>query len=60
MDKEKCTRIYERLETALIKETCTYEEAAVAVDKLRETYFRRKADNLLKNMTIQEIASVPC
>ena len=57
MDKEKVKRIYERLENALTEENCTYEEAKTAVDKLREDYFNRKAGNLLKKTTIQEIAS---
>ena len=58
MDKEKSNRIYKRLEKALTEEVCTYEEAKKAVDKLREIYFNRKAGNLLKNTTIQKIASV--
>ena len=57
MDKEKVKRIYERLENALTEENCTYEEAKTAVDKVREDYFNRKAGNLLKKTTIQEIAS---
>lgn len=57
MDREKSQRIYNRLERALIEEACTYEEAKNAVDKLREIYFNRKAGNLLKNTTIQQIAS---
>ena len=56
MDKSKTQRIYERLEASLLSETCTLEEAQYAVDKLRETYFRRKVNNLLSNTTIQEIA----
>lgn len=59
MDKGRIQRIYERLEASLLSETCTLEEAQYAVDKLRETYFRRKVNNLLSNMTIQEIAKEP-
>ncbi len=58
MDKEKVRRTYERLEKAITEETCTYEEAKEAVDKLREIYFNRKAGNFLKKVDIQEIASM--
>ena len=57
MEKEKVDRIYKRLEKAILEEDCTYEEVRTAVDKLRETYLNRKASNLLKNISIQEIAS---
>lgn len=57
MDNERSKRIYERLEKALTEESCTFEEAKAAVDKLREMYFNRKAGNLLNKVTIQEIAS---
>lgn len=57
MEKEKIDRIYKRLEKAILEENCTYEEARAAVDKLKEIYFSRKAGNLLKNVSIQEIAS---
>ena len=42
----------------ITEETCTYEEAKEAVDKLREIYFNRKAGNFLKKVDIQEIASM--
>lgn len=58
MEKEKVKRLYDRLEKALLEESCTYEEAMAAVDELREIYFNRKAGNLIKKTTIQEIASV--
>ena len=57
MRKEKVKKIYEGLEKTLLQEECTYEEAKLAVDKLRETYFNKKAGNYLKNVSLQEIAS---
>ncbi|MCM1387839.1 MAG: hypothetical protein NC231_10955 [Bacillus sp. (in: Bacteria)] len=54
--KIKVNRIYRRLEKALCKEVCTYEEAKLAVDKLKEIYFNRKVSNFLCKQTIQEIA----
>lgn len=57
MEREKINRIYERLEKAILEEDCTYEEAKTAVDKLQEMYFHRKAGSLLKNVSIQKIAS---
>ena len=59
MDKDRSTRVYKRLEAALTEENCTCEEARAAVDKLREVYFNRKAGNLLKNTSLQEIAKQP-
>ena len=58
MNTEKVGRIYERLEKAMTEETCTYEEAKNAVDRLREIYFNRKTGNFLKSTTIQKIASI--
>ena len=57
MQKDKVNKIYRNLEKALLEETCTYEEAKLATDKLIETYFNRKAGDFLKNATLQEIAS---
>ena len=58
MDNEKVKRICGYLEEALLKETCTFEEAKQAVDRLRSIYFERKAGKLLKRITVQELASV--
>lgn len=54
--KERVNRVYERLEKALCEEDCSYEEAKIAVDKLREIYFNRKAGNFINKRSIQEIA----
>ena len=56
MKKKRVDRIYKRLEKALCEEICSYEEAKMAVDKLREIYFNRKAGNFVNKQTIQEIA----
>lgn len=57
MNLGKVRKIYENLEKALLQEECTYEEAKMAVDKLRETYLNKKAGNYLKAVSLQEIAS---
>lgn len=59
MDKERSQRVYERLEKAITAESCTLEEAENAVGRLRETYFRRKPYNIMKNISMQEIAESP-
>lgn len=56
--REKVMAIYKNLEKALLQEECTYEEAKMAVDKLRETYLNKKAGNYLKAASLQEIARV--
>lgn len=48
--------LYKRLEKALLEEPCSFAEAKCTVDRLEEVYFRRKPDNYLKTLNIQEIA----
>lgn len=58
MEKDKVRRVYKSIENVLIEEKCTYEEADLALNKIRETYFNRKASKFLKSTTIQKLASI--
>lgn len=58
MDKEKVKRMYNSIESVLLEENCTYEEAELTLNKIKETYFNRKASKFLKHTMFQKLASI--